>query len=84
MSCTNAVGTAVTIPYHLVGGEGYLQTSRCNELAGCGVSGVGVDVIGVEVTYSYHWVTPFPTLLPWSGPTFTLVKSNVMRMEPIL
>ena len=84
MSCTNAAGTPVTIPYHLVGGEGYPQTSRCNELAGCGTPGVGVDIIGVEVTYQYHWVTPFPTLLPWSGSTFTLVKSNVMRMEPIL
>lgn len=86
MTCLDSGNNSVTIPYALRGGiEGYVQTSRCNELAGCGAGGsVGVDTLGVEITYQYHWVTPFPTILPWSGPAYTLVKSNVMRMEPIL
>jgi hypothetical protein len=77
-------GTAACtgMPYHLVS-ESYLETDRCNELAGCKIQ-TTVDTIGVQVTYVYQWRTPLHGLLPMSGPGYQMVKSNAMRMEPVL
>ena len=72
------------MPYHLVGAAGYLDVDRCNELAGCSVSGASVDTIGVQITYDYQWHTPLHGLLPLPGGGYQLVKSNAMRMEPVL
>ena len=59
------------------------HVGRCDELAGCNVQ-TSVDTIGIEVTYTYGWVTPLHSLLPTAGPGYTIVKSNAMRMEPVL
>lgn len=82
-TCTYPDGAVVRVPYSRVGGAGYPETSRCNVLAGCG-SSTTVDQIGVEVTYQYSWRTPMYTLLGWSSAGYTLIKSNAMRMEPVL
>ena len=82
MSCPLSDGTAATLPYREVA-DGYPSSSRCDELAGCNVQ-TSVDTVGVEVTYDYGWVTPLHSLLPSSGAGYTIVKSNAMRMEPIL
>jgi len=70
------------MPYHLVS-ESYLDTDRCNELAGCKVQ-TTVDTIGVQVTYDYQWHTPLHGFLPLPGAGYEMVKSNAMRMEPVL
>jgi hypothetical protein len=69
------------MPYKVVS-LGYLEKDRCNVLATavCG----GVDTIGVEVSYVYAWKTPLARLLPMTGPGYTLVTNNAMRMEPVL
>lgn len=36
------------------------------------------------MTYVYKWKTPLPGLISMTGPGYTLVKSNAMRMEPVL
>ncbi len=81
--CTLPDASVVRVPYSRVGGAGYPPTSRCNVLAGCGVS-TTVDQIGVEITYQYGWRTPMYTLLNWSSTGHTLIKANAMRMEPVL
>jgi Flp pilus assembly protein TadG len=81
--CTYPDGQVLRVPYTRVGSAGYPEANRCNVLAGCGGS-TTVDQIGVEVTYQYSWHTPMYTLLGWSSTGYTLVKSNAMRMEPVL
>lgn len=81
--CTYPDGRVVRVPYSPAGAPGYPEASRCNVLAGCGGS-TTLDQIGVEVTYQYQWRTPMATILGWSGSGYTLIKSNAMRMEPIL
>jgi Flp pilus assembly protein TadG len=81
-SCPLADGTPATVQYHQVSSS-YPETSRCNELQGCKVQ-TSVDTIGVQISYVYGWVTPLHLLLPMSGPGYTIVKSNAMRMEPVL
>ena len=44
----------------------------------------GVDTIGVSVAYDYTWHTPLKSLLGWTGNGVNFVRSNAMRMEPIL
>jgi hypothetical protein len=55
------------------------MAGRCNILVGC--SGSPLDHVGVRVSYRHTWRTP-------SGSTFgshlDVVKSNSMRMEPVL
>jgi Flp pilus assembly protein TadG len=77
-------GTAACagMPYHLVS-ETYVETDRCNELAGCNVQ-TSVDTIGVQITYAYQWKTPLHSILPTAGPGYQIVRSNAMRMEPVL
>ncbi len=81
-SCPLEDGTAATVAYKLVTGT-YPETSRCNEMGGCKVQ-PSVDTIGVQIRYGYGWVTPLHWLVPTLGSDFSLVKSNAMRMEPIL
>ena len=82
MSCPLADGTPATLPYSEVT-NGYPASGRCDELSGCNVQ-TSVDTVGIQVTYEYGWTTPLHSLLPTSGPGYTMVKSNVMRMEPVL
>jgi Flp pilus assembly protein TadG len=82
LDCPLADGTAATLPYRLIS-ETYPSKGRCNELAGCKVQ-TTVDTIGVQITYEYAWQTPLHSFLPMTGPGYTMVKSNAMRMEPVL
>ena len=82
MSCPLDDGTPSALPYRQVS-YGYPPSDRCDELTGCKVQ-TSVDTIGIEVTYTYGWVTPLHSLLPMAGPGYTMVKANAMRMEPVL
>jgi Flp pilus assembly protein TadG len=77
--CTLPDGVAVTVPYTLTA-DGYPMAARCNLLAGCG-GGSTLDHVGVRVTYRHTWRTPFGAGF---GPYLDVVKSNSMRMEPVL
>jgi Flp pilus assembly protein TadG len=79
-SCTYADGTTITVPYTLTTG-GYLESARCDVLAGCGGSHTTVDTIGVRVTYQHFWLTSFARLTG-SGVTFT--EASITRAEPQL
>src|SRR2546426_5923622 len=46
-------GSTITVPYTLTT-AGYLESSRCDALAGCGGLHTGVDTIGVQITYEHH------------------------------
>ena len=92
----SAYGKSANMPYTLTTTnypEGTPATSdgsggRCNFLNGCPNNTLRTrDAIGVQVTYSYTWHTPlgnFP--FGWGGNSggITIVRSNEMRMEPIL
>ena len=82
ISCPLADGSPATVSYRQVSSS-YPETSRCNELQGCKVQ-TTVDTIGVQIRYAYGWVTPLHLLMPTLGPGYTMVKSNAMRMEPVL
>ena len=79
-SCTYADGTTITVPYTLTT-PGYVESSRCNVLAGCGGSHTTIDTIGVRVTYQHYWLTSFARLTG-SGVTFT--EASITRAEPQL
>ena len=88
MNC-DVQGVSITVPYSLSGAEGYQAADRCNLLAGCvtdsaGRNHPGVDTIGVSVAYDYTWHTPLKSLLGWTGNGVNFIRSNAMRMEPIL
>jgi hypothetical protein len=85
LSCSYRDGTTITVPYTATV-VGYLDTQRCNALKGCGASHPGLDTIGVSITYQHKWRTPMSAVIPGVGPSsgLTVVKSNAMRMEPIL
>jgi Flp pilus assembly protein TadG len=81
-ACADGTGT---MPYTRTTNSYPEDSSRCNVLAGCPSTGSPtVDTIGVEMTYVYKWKTPLASLLPMSGPGYTIVKANAMRMEPVL
>jgi hypothetical protein len=84
-TCTEPGGATMSVPYTRVNGAmSYPPPSRCNILAGCADLGrTQIDQIGVEITYSYRSHTPIGNLLGSSG-QLTLIKGNVMRMEPVL
>ncbi len=86
-TCQQPGGTTITVPYSPVNGQqAYPPANRCNILAGClnlGATRTNIDQIGVEVTYLYKSRTPIGGFFTTNG-TSTLVKGNVMRMEPIL
>ena len=75
---------SVSAPYTL-STSGYPYNVRCNDLdrGTCstgftGPSNTGVDIIGVQIDYSYRFVTP----LGFDEQYVSV--SNEMRMEPIL
>jgi Flp pilus assembly protein TadG len=76
--CVLPDGSTATIHYTRTQ-NGYPETSRCNVLAGCG--GQPLDHVAVKVTYRYVYKTPIGASF---GPYLTVVRSNSMRMEPIL
>jgi Flp pilus assembly protein TadG len=95
-TCTYPRGPSVTVPYTLTA-AGYTESDRCNYLGGCPDLGrTELDTIGVSITYHYNWHTPLAALLqmlpghgvppgaPLPAPGYTIVKSSVMRMEPVL
>ncbi len=82
-TCTYPDGTSLVEPYQATS-IGYQDTTRCNVLKGCGGSHPGLDTIGVQITYFHTWRTPMSKLIGGSGSGFTIVRSNAMRMEPVL
>jgi Flp pilus assembly protein TadG len=80
LACHRSDGTPYTEDYTLAS-SGYLPISRCNVLSGC-TGGRALDIIGVQVTYTHHWVTPLRGLGGVSGTSTTITQSNSMRMEP--
>lgn len=87
MTCTDVNGVSLTLPYTAVSTT-YVDTTRCNVLLGCpsppaAVNHPALDIIGVQLTYTYTWKTPLATLLTFtSTPTFT--STQQVRMEPVL
>ena len=79
MSCP-INGVAATLPYAGPSPNGYPYTSRCSVRSGCGGSHTGVDTVGVKITYSYAYHTPYGVVL--GGPGWTVQRSSEMRMEP--
>jgi hypothetical protein len=84
-TCTYRDGSTLTVPYS-ASSLGYVDTTRCNALKGCGGSHPGLDTIGVSIQYRHTWRTPMFAIIPGIGPgtSITFIKSNAMRMEPIL
>ena len=89
----SAYGKSANLPYTMTANnypEGTPSTvdgtgGRCNFLSGCPNASLRTrDAIGVQVTYHYPWRTPLGNFLPWANPAFTIIRSNEMRMEPIL
>ena len=92
----SAYGKSASLPYTLSAAnypEGTPDTStgsggRCNYLNGCPNNTMRTrDAVGVQVTYAYEWHTPlgnFPFGFGGAAGGFTIVRSNEMRMEPIL
>ena len=83
MVCALPGDPTSTVAFHLVGSAGYPETTRCNDLAGCG-AGRTLDHIGVDIRYAYSWATPLKNLVGLNGGGYTIDKSNSMRMEPVL
>jgi Flp pilus assembly protein TadG len=83
-TCGLPDGTSITVPYSLVGTEGYPLVDRCDVIGGCGGAHDTVDTIGVSITYQHSWVTPLAQLISMSGTGFEFTHSNAMRMEPSL
>ena len=82
-SCALPDGTTRTMPYTRTQ-DGYPQASRCNVIAGCGnpvASTRPLDHVGISVTYRYYYKTPIGLGF---GTFVDIVRSNTMRMEPIL
>ena len=82
-TCTFADGSTLTVPYSVTA-SGYPASSRCNVLKGCGNGHLGLDTVGVKVTYSHGWVTPVARAFAGSSATTTVVSASSMRMEPVL
>jgi hypothetical protein len=72
-------GASFTVPYAPPSPNGYPIASRCAVRSGC-AGHVGVDTIGVKITYRYAFHTPYGAVLGGSG--WTLERSSEMRMEP--
>ena len=62
---------ATTQPYSLVGVEGYPQTDRHDNLSD------GLDVVGVQIAYLYHGMTPVGL-----GQSWAISDAATLRMEP--
>jgi Flp pilus assembly protein TadG len=93
LTCTSSGGSTLTVPYSATS-SGYPASQRCNVLppSGCPTltpARTTVDTIAVQVTYTYPWHTPLPSLIrlvggSFSGTGFTFVERNVFRIEPVL
>jgi hypothetical protein len=90
--CT-AYGGPANLPYVMSAGnyaEGLpnLNTGvggRCDYLNGCpNNTDRPRDAVGVQITYNYSWITPLRNFINTGGSGYTIVRSNEMRMEPIL
>ncbi len=58
---------------------------RCDFLNGCPTNADRTrDAVGVQITYRYTWHTPLRNFISSGGGGYTIVRSNEMRMEPIL
>ncbi|HEY8179006.1 MAG TPA: TadE/TadG family type IV pilus assembly protein, partial [Candidatus Limnocylindria bacterium] len=57
MTCADLNGVTRTLPYTAVS-TSYVESGRCNVLAGCGGTHTRLDTIGVRLTYRYDWNTP--------------------------
>ena len=79
-SCTYPDGTTITVPYTLAT-AGYVESSRCSVLGGCGGSHTTVDTIGVRVTYQHFWMTSF---VRFAGASVTFTEASITRAEPQL
>jgi Flp pilus assembly protein TadG len=82
-TCLRPNGVSLTVPY-TISANGYPVANRCNVLAGCNGGPQELDQIGVEVTYVHRWITGFGAAFGGSNGQLTLVKGNVMRLEPVL
>lgn len=82
LTCTMPDLTTAIVPYTRTG-NGYPEAQRCNILAGCGGTHTSVDHIGVRIYYTHNYVTPLRTFVS-VGSSFSFVRSNAMRMEPVL
>lgn len=71
-------GVAFTVPYSLTA-NGYPIASRCATRSGC-AGHVGVDTIGVKITYNYIYHTAYGAVLGGTG--WLLDRSAEMRLEP--
>ena len=79
-SCTYPDGNTITVPYTL-STAAYVESARCDVLAGCGGSHTTVDTIGVRVTYQHFWLTSFARL---TGTGVTFTEASITRAEPQL
>lgn len=79
-SCTYPDGTTITVPYTLTT-AGYVESSRCSVLAGCGGGHSTVDTIGVRITYQHFWLTSFARI---TGSAVTFTEASITRAEPQL
>ncbi len=77
-TCDYADGTSLTVPYTLTA-PAYLESTRCDVLAGCGGSHTSVDTVGVRVVYQHQWASYVGQLI---APTLILNKSTAIRIEP--
>ncbi len=90
MACVGNTGP-YTLPYHATA-TGYPASQRCNILSGCPTltpQRTTVDKVGVQITYRYDGVTPLRSVLQFlggsgNGYSWTFVKQNESRMEPVL
>jgi hypothetical protein len=87
-TCAVAGAAPITVPYTRIQDD-YPVDNRCNIIAGCPDTPdddphPGLDMIGVRVTYSHHWVTLLHSFLPGGDGGYLFQRSNVMRMEPVL
>lgn len=79
-TCDYPDGSSITVPYTLTT-AGYVESARCNVLAGCGGSHTTVDTIGVRVTYQHFWLTSFARM---TGTGITFTEASITRAEPQL
>jgi Flp pilus assembly protein TadG len=67
-----------TVPYTLTI-DGYPMATRCSIRSGC-AGHTGIDTVGVKVTYSYGYHTPYGAVL--GGTSMTIERAAEMRLEP--
>ena len=71
-------GVSFTVPYSQTA-NGYPMNTRCSTRSGC-AGHVGLDTIGVKITYRYPYHTPYGAVM--GGTALTVDRSSEMRLEP--